>query len=491
MDTSGSDVRGLRAAMPSIMVVLRAGQPSALPQLEPLAAALLRHTRAGDAAAAASIVSVVGVSHPSSVPRQVQRQASAAAGAAAATDGDGCYDEEDEPDAGGLHVSPGHEGAAAAQRAQLTGSAADDVISEYLRGATQVYAGGDRLQISYARPPWPRVDDAALPAAAACGDAGRVFTLAPPRAFVQPNTGAAEQILRALGAACAAIAADSAAAAAGGYGSAAEAAAASPRTPPPVAAVGTLWDLYCGGGLLGLALVKAGAVRRVIGLEMDPDAVASAQANARLNGMDVGVAAAPLVGANGSPTGDGWPAATFLRADLAQVLPVAATGGSPGMHHPPVRQRRDSASPTRGKGPLPLVPMPAPDAVLVDPPRAGLSAPLLEQLRRVAPPYIVYVSCNPASQAKDIAALCGWPSAGGAPRQRELGPQTAQAASTGIGAPSASSTSAALGARGDAAGVSSHAVYELAWVQPVDSFPHAAHVETVALLRRRLAQTEA
>lgn len=76
-----------------------------------------------------------------------------------------------------------------------------------------------------------------------------------------------------------------------------------------------------------------------------------------------------------------------------------------------------------------------PDVVIVDPPRAGMDVPVVEQLRKMAAPFIIYVSCKPATQARDVALL--------------------------------------------------EEDYEVVWVQPVDMFPHTAHVENVALLRRR------
>lgn len=79
--------------------------------------------------------------------------------------------------------------------------------------------------------------------------------------------------------------------------------------------------------------------------------------------------------------------------------------------------------------------LPAPDVLVCDPPRAGLDDPALEAVRESGAARVVAVSCDPATLARDVARL----------------------------AP----------------------VYELVAVQPADLFPHTAHVEAVALLRRR------
>ena len=76
-----------------------------------------------------------------------------------------------------------------------------------------------------------------------------------------------------------------------------------------------------------------------------------------------------------------------------------------------------------------------PDVVILDPPRAGVDEPVLDVLLRAAPQRIVYVSCNPATQARDLAVL--------------------------------------------------DAAYRIEAVQPVDMFPHTHHVENVVKLVRR------
>ena len=76
-----------------------------------------------------------------------------------------------------------------------------------------------------------------------------------------------------------------------------------------------------------------------------------------------------------------------------------------------------------------------PDVIITDPPRAGMHADVVQTILRAAPKRIVYVSCNPATQARDLADL--------------------------------------------------DAYYKVVKVQPVDMFPHTPHVENVVLLETR------
>ncbi len=112
-----------------------------------------------------------------------------------------------------------------------------------------------------------------------------------------------------------------------------------------------LVDAYCGSGLLGLA--AAPAFQRVLGVEVSASAVGWARANAARNGR---------------------PNCDFLAADAAAIfagVPFEA----------------------------------AQTAVIVDPPRKGCGADFIRQLSAYAPRTVVYVSCNPATQAPEIAAL--------------------------------------------------------------------------------------
>lgn len=140
----------------------------------------------------------------------------------------------------------------------------------------------------------------------------------------------------------------------------------------------TLLDVYCGVGTLGLSLLEE--VGRVIGVEEHPAAIADAQANAA------------AVGADASRV-------SFMQGRAEALLPGL----------------REKVS-----------------KVLVDPPRQGCLPQVIEALLRLRPQRLVYVSCDPATLARDAAALT----------------------------------------RGG---------YRLVEVRPVDMFPQTYHVETVSL----------
>ena len=145
----------------------------------------------------------------------------------------------------------------------------------------------------------------------------------------------------------------------------------------------TLLDLYCGTGTIGLSM--AGRARKVVGVEIIPDAVENARQNAAANGIRN---------------------AEFLCGDAA----LAA------------RQLAD-----RGE---------RPDVVLLDPPRKGCAPELIETVARdLAPRRVVYVSCDPATLARDLKLFA----------QRGYRPMQAA---------------------------------------PVDMFPATLHVETVVLMTR-------
>jgi 23S rRNA (uracil1939-C5)-methyltransferase len=142
-----------------------------------------------------------------------------------------------------------------------------------------------------------------------------------------------------------------------------------------------VFDLYSGTGTIALHL--AGEAKEVVGVESVPAAVEDARRNARENGVSN---------------------CTFVTGDLKDRL----------WHSD----------------------RPKPDVVVVDPPRAGMHPQAVADLSTLAPTRIVYVSCNPATQARDLKLLC---------------------------------------ARGE---------YMLTEIQPVDMFPQTMHVENVVGMRR-------
>ena len=142
----------------------------------------------------------------------------------------------------------------------------------------------------------------------------------------------------------------------------------------------TLYDLYTGTGTIALFL--ASQAKKVVGIEYVEEAIADAKINAQRNGFDNTV---------------------FYAGDMAKVLTAEF-----------IKQN--------GR----------PDVVVTDPPRAGMHERVVAQLLDAAPRKIVYVSCNPATQARDLKLLA----------ER----------------------------------------YEVRRIQPVDMFPHTQHVENVAEL---------
>jgi 23S rRNA (uracil1939-C5)-methyltransferase len=141
----------------------------------------------------------------------------------------------------------------------------------------------------------------------------------------------------------------------------------------------SLLDLYSGTGTIPILL--SSRCRQAVGIEISASAVADARTNCRLNGI-----------AN----------CRFLQGDIQDCLPG-----------------------------LDL----RPEVVIIDPPRAGMSREAAQQVLRLAPERMVYVSCNPATLARDLALL--------------------------------------------------QADYQTLEVQPFDLFPHTFHVESIARMERR------
>lgn len=144
-----------------------------------------------------------------------------------------------------------------------------------------------------------------------------------------------------------------------------------------------VYDLYTGTGTI--ANFVARRARRVIGIEYVPEAIEDAKINSEINNIGNTL---------------------FYAGDMKDIL-------------------NDDFIAEHGR----------PDVIITDPPRAGMHADVVQTILRAAPRRIVYVSCNPATQARDLADL--------------------------------------------------DTDYKVAAVQPVDMFPHTPHVENVVLLERR------
>jgi len=144
-----------------------------------------------------------------------------------------------------------------------------------------------------------------------------------------------------------------------------------------------VYDLYTGTGTIANFISRQ--ARKVIGIEYVNDAILDARVNSQVNGIDN---------------------TEFFAGDMKDVL-------------------TDDFISSHGR----------PDVMIVDPPRAGMHGDVVDTILRAEPQAIVYVSCNPATQARDIALL--------------------------------------------------DVKYGVEAVQPVDMFPHTQHVENVVRLVRR------
>ena len=143
----------------------------------------------------------------------------------------------------------------------------------------------------------------------------------------------------------------------------------------------TVYDLYCGTGSIGIFVSEK--AKKIIGVEMIAAAIEDAKENAALNNIS---------------------SAKFFTGDVIDIC-------------------NDEFFSTHGK----------PDVIITDPPRAGMHEKLVKKILDIAAPIVVYVSCNPATQARDLNLL--------------------------------------------------DEKYEVTKVQPVDMFPHTHHIENVVQLK--------
>jgi len=142
----------------------------------------------------------------------------------------------------------------------------------------------------------------------------------------------------------------------------------------------TIYDLYCGTGSIGIFL--SNQAKKIVGIELIPEAIADAKENALLNEVYH---------------------AAFFSGDVTTICD-------------------DAFFDTHGR----------PDLIISDPPRAGMSDKLIAKLLEISAEKIIYVSCNPATQARDLSLLSE--------------------------------------------------KYQISAVQPVDMFPHTLHIENVTAL---------
>lgn len=142
-----------------------------------------------------------------------------------------------------------------------------------------------------------------------------------------------------------------------------------------------VYDLYCGTGSIGIFV--SGKAKKIVGVEMIAAAIEDARENAALNNLS---------------------SAEFFAGDVIDIC-------------------NDDFFTAHGK----------PDVIITDPPRAGMHEKLVNKILEIAAPIVVYVSCNPATQARDLNVL--------------------------------------------------DEKYEVTKVQPVDMFPHTHHIENVVQLK--------
>ena len=145
-----------------------------------------------------------------------------------------------------------------------------------------------------------------------------------------------------------------------------------------------VYDLYTGTGTIANFVAKK--ARKVVGIEYVPEAIEDAKLNSELNNI-----------AN----------TKFFAGDMKDVL-------------------NETFISEHGN----------PEVVITDPPRAGMHTDVVDTILKMEPLKIIYVSCNPATQARDLAML--------------------------------------------------DSLYQIEKIQPVDMFPHTHHVENVVMLRKRL-----
>ena len=146
-----------------------------------------------------------------------------------------------------------------------------------------------------------------------------------------------------------------------------------------------MWDLYCGIGTISLFMAKR--AKQVYGVEIVPQAIEDAKENARRNQITN---------------------AEFLVGKAEEVLPAFYNGQGPWRQGGPVGLKTaEEGGEPEIEGRQVLEQMRHPDVIVVDPPRKGCDEKCLETMLAMQPERIVYVSCAPATLARDLKVLCG------------------------------------------------------------------------------------
>lgn len=233
-----------------------------------------------------------------------------------------------------------------------------------------------------------------------------------------------------------------------------------------------LIDAYSGSGLFTITL--SSLFERSIGIDIDPASIAAARVNARLNDLA------------SSPTSATAPPTDPTSRQPPTLVNSSSEASSPYTSSDPPDPARKGLSPADSScdrvsfiaadaGALfaSVSSFPAAEtAVILDPPRKGCDIGFLSQLLAYGPERIVYVSCNVHTQARDV----GWLLRGGV-----------EVADGGL----------TEGGKADAAGVDARVIeavqrseYEMESLVGFDFFPQTAHVEGVAVLRRKRQSSE-
>ncbi|MDJ0729669.1 MAG: 23S rRNA (uracil(1939)-C(5))-methyltransferase RlmD [Crocosphaera sp.] len=144
----------------------------------------------------------------------------------------------------------------------------------------------------------------------------------------------------------------------------------------------SLIDAYCGVGTFTLPLAEK--VAQAVGIESHKNAIEQAKNNAKINGINN---------------------VKFYSGTVEEILPFLNL---------------------------------SPDMVVLDPPRKGCDPKVIDTLKKIDPPIIIYISCQPSTLARDLEKLC----------QQDL--------------------------------------YKVQWIQPIDFFPQTPHVESMALIRHNI-----